>query len=313
MTGQKRPDYSFPRSARLLRQLDFHRVHSEGRSVHLPPLVFRVRRRRPGEDEVFSEEGNGAASLKATEASGAQTLRVQKWARGEASSRSSGAQAFGSQAPESEGLQSQALESEEPELRTSGSRAFESQALASKVSESQTSGFRVSDSRISESQAPDSQASASQTADSQISDSQISSPLHPDSKTPTSPLPVPQARLGLAISRKVGGAVVRNHLKRRLREGFRHRKVELQGWDLVVSARSGAGGLSGREVNRRLDQLILALNSFENLNFQGKAEEGKAEKKRSGKCKRQHDEQVQERAPSRSSERSQASKAVRDS
>lgn len=49
------------------------------------------------------------------------------------------------------------------------------------------------------------------------------------------------ARFGFSISKKVGCAVVRNRLRRRLREICRtHRGLLKVGWDLVLVARSEA-------------------------------------------------------------------------
>jgi ribonuclease P protein component len=60
-------------------------------------------------------------------------------------------------------------------------------------------------------------------------------------------------RLGVTVSRRVGGAVVRNRVKRRIREWFRAEARALPGGvDVVVIGRRAAATLSGAEVSREL-------------------------------------------------------------
>ena len=55
-------------------------------------------------------------------------------------------------------------------------------------------------------------------------------------------------RLGLSVSRKVGGAVERNSVKRAIREGFWTLADGLpQGFDVVIVARADAAGLVERD------------------------------------------------------------------
>jgi len=65
------------------------------------------------------------------------------------------------------------------------------------------------------------------------------------------------SRIGITASRKVGGAVVRNRFKRRVRAWFRFRRRELsEDRDFVVIARRSGAGLSYDQLDRQLSRLI---------------------------------------------------------
>jgi len=65
------------------------------------------------------------------------------------------------------------------------------------------------------------------------------------------------ARIGITASRKVGNAVVRNRIKRRVREWYRRHRCELRGdEDVVVIARKPAARLAGVEIDAMLCRLL---------------------------------------------------------
>ena len=80
--------------------------------------------------------------------------------------------------------------------------------------------------------------------------------------------PVPQgeprapSRIGVTVSKKVGGAVVRNRVKRLLREAFRRRKTLFPiGLDIVFIAKQTAQKSELADVLRELERLCSKLRS----------------------------------------------------
>ena len=65
------------------------------------------------------------------------------------------------------------------------------------------------------------------------------------------------ARLGLTVPRAIGGAVVRNRIKRRFREAFRLHRAEIgPQWDIVVNPRRAALAAPFPEIERALRKVI---------------------------------------------------------
>lgn len=62
--------------------------------------------------------------------------------------------------------------------------------------------------------------------------------------------PGPQGRVGYTVSTKLGGAVTRNRVRRRLREVYRLNRPSLKaGYDLVIVARGRSVGAKYKSLN----------------------------------------------------------------
>ena len=67
-------------------------------------------------------------------------------------------------------------------------------------------------------------------------------------------------RLGLSVSKKVGKAVVRNRVRRLIKESCRLRATRItQGFDIVIVARPAVGALPKEGLFRKVDKALESL------------------------------------------------------
>ncbi len=72
----------------------------------------------------------------------------------------------------------------------------------------------------------------------------------------------PPTRIGVTVTRKIGNAVVRNRIKRLIREGFRRRRRDFApGLDIVWVAKRGASAIHYSDVLAQIDDLLRRLGA----------------------------------------------------
>lgn len=77
------------------------------------------------------------------------------------------------------------------------------------------------------------------------------------------PNELPSSRFGFSASKRVGGAVVRNRVRRRLKEIVRLRLPMIAaGWDVVLIARPPIAQADYRQIESALDRLLRQANLY---------------------------------------------------
>ncbi|KAA1039513.1 ribonuclease P protein component [Macrococcus equipercicus] len=69
-------------------------------------------------------------------------------------------------------------------------------------------------------------------------------------------------RLGISVSKKLGNAVVRNRIKRSIRESFTKHKHDIVPADFIVIARKPANDMSVEEINSSLEHVMKLAKGF---------------------------------------------------
>jgi ribonuclease P protein component len=87
------------------------------------------------------------------------------------------------------------------------------------------------------------------------------SPAHPNRRDGPGPSDAAESRgssrFGISVKRALGGAVVRNRLKRRIREILRlHRQEIATGWDIVIHPRSSVATAPFGALEQELVELL---------------------------------------------------------
>jgi ribonuclease P protein component len=66
-----------------------------------------------------------------------------------------------------------------------------------------------------------------------------------------------ETRLGVTVPVRIGGAVIRNRVKRRIREAYRLNRERIpQGWDIVMNPREAAGRIAFRSLEKEMMRLF---------------------------------------------------------